>query len=246
MAEVQQFLNTGIRCALGDDYPFQRLPRAQSFPYGIDSENQPAHSAKATGFLIDLKGETVRMSSMKSSLVFLILAATFCSAADTSKMNSDWKKTLQQILPVYGHRNWIVVADSAYPDQQSEGIETIVSHADQMDVLRQVLSEIAASKHVRPRIYLDRELKFVKEQDAPGVEDYRKQLYEMLDKAGIHAVAHEQIIEKLDKAGEKFKVLLIKTNMTIPYTSVFLQLDCAYWSDDAEKRLREAMAGGDK
>ena len=26
--------------------------------------------------------------------------------------------------------------------------------------------------------------------------------------------------------------------MTIPYTSVFLQLDCKYWSADAEQRLR--------
>jgi hypothetical protein len=30
--------------------------------------------------------------------------------------------------------------------------------------------------------------------------------------------------------------------MTLPYTSVFLQLDCGYWSADAERRLREAMA----
>jgi hypothetical protein len=31
--------------------------------------------------------------------------------------------------------------------------------------------------------------------------------------------------------------------MTIPYTSVFVRLECGYWSADAEKRLREKMAG---
>jgi hypothetical protein len=33
-----------------------------------------------------------------------------------------------------------------------------------------------------------------------------------------------------------------KTNLTLPYTSVFLQIDCGYWSADAERRLRDAMA----
>jgi hypothetical protein len=32
------------------------------------------------------------------------------------------------------------------------------------------------------------------------------------------------------------------TSLTIPYTSVFIRLECAYWKPDAEKRLREAMA----
>jgi hypothetical protein len=31
--------------------------------------------------------------------------------------------------------------------------------------------------------------------------------------------------------------------MTMPYTSVFLQLDCAYWGPEAEQKLRAAMAG---
>jgi hypothetical protein len=30
--------------------------------------------------------------------------------------------------------------------------------------------------------------------------------------------------------------------MAVPYTSVFIRLDCKYWSGDAEKRLREKMA----
>jgi hypothetical protein len=38
-------------------------------------------------------------------------------------------------------------------------------------------------------------------------------------------------------------VLVIKTSGTMPYTSVFLQLDCAYWNADQESSLREAMAG---
>jgi hypothetical protein len=29
--------------------------------------------------------------------------------------------------------------------------------------------------------------------------------------------------------------------MTIPYTSVFFELDCGYWNAEAEQRLRQAM-----
>jgi len=29
--------------------------------------------------------------------------------------------------------------------------------------------------------------------------------------------------------------------MTIPYTSVFMRLDCGYWTEDQENRLREMM-----
>jgi hypothetical protein len=53
---------------------------------------------------------------------------------------------------------------------------------------------------------------------------------------------HEKIIANVDEAGKLFHILVLKTNMTIPYTSVFIRLDCKYLSADAEKRLRAMMA----
>jgi hypothetical protein len=32
--------------------------------------------------------------------------------------------------------------------------------------------------------------------------------------------------------------------MTVPYTSVFLQLNCKYWSDEAEAEIRKEMRAG--
>jgi hypothetical protein len=37
---------------------------------------------------------------------------------------------------------------------------------------------------------------------------------------------------------------VLKTNATIPYSSIFIRLNCKYWSDDAEQRLRARMAAG--
>ncbi len=152
-----------------------------------------------------------------------------------------WQQQLHDRLPLYGHRNWVVIADSAYPAQSRDGIETIVSNANQLEVLQEVLSTLSASKHVRPIVYTDRELAFVPEKDAPGITAYRQQLATMLKSQVPAAIPHEEVIAKLDQAAQTFRVLIIKSNMTIPYTSVFLQLDCAYWSADDEKRLREVM-----
>jgi hypothetical protein len=56
----------------------------------------------------------------------------------------------------------------------------------------------------------------------------------------VHPVMHEEIISKLDQVGEMFRVLLIKTNMRMPYTSISFELGCGYWDAKSEKRLRAA------
>ena len=154
----------------------------------------------------------------------------------------DWKETLHHSLPLLGHRNWIVVADSAYPWQVSPGVQTINTGASQQDVVRAVLEVLATTKHVKPTVYVDREMEFVPEDAAPGISAYREELSKILAGAEVSKLPHEQIIGKLDAAGQTFHVLLLKTNMTIPYTSVFLQLECGYWNAASEKRLRDLMA----
>jgi hypothetical protein len=54
-------------------------------------------------------------------------------------------------------------------------------------------------------------------------------------------ICHDEIIAKLDQSGKLFRILVLKSNLTIPYTSVFLELDCRYWNPDAEERLRRSM-----
>jgi D-ribose pyranose/furanose isomerase RbsD len=159
-----------------------------------------------------------------------------------STATPDWKSQLGTILPLFGHRNWIVVADSAYPAQLRDGIETIVSGADQLHVVRHVLDAITASAHVRANIYADKELEFVSEIDAPGIADYRRELGTVLNGVQVTSIPHEQIIAKLDQSAQVFRILIIKTEMTIPYTSLFFELDCGYWNADAEQRLRQAIA----
>jgi D-ribose pyranose/furanose isomerase RbsD len=152
-----------------------------------------------------------------------------------------WQEKLQHQLPLLGHRNWIVVVDSAYPLQTAPGIETVYAGAGQTEVVREVIAALAKTQHVKPTIYLDAEMKFVAEKDAPGISAYREDLKTILANQPAQVLPHEQIIAKLDEAGKTFKVLVIKTPLTKPYTSVFFQLECGYWNADAEKRMRDAM-----
>lgn len=154
----------------------------------------------------------------------------------------DWERELHTLLPLYGHRNWIVVADSAYPAQSKPGIETIAAGEGQLEVAGKVLDAIQASRHVRANVYLDKELNFVSPNDAPGVREYRQQLEILLANADVTNLPHEQIIAKLDEVSKVFRVLIIKTELAIPYTSIFFELDCGYWSPDAEQRMRRAIA----
>ena len=67
-----------------------------------------------------------------------------------------------------------MIVDSAYPLQSSAGVETIETNTDQLEVIRQVLGAIDSSIQVRPIVYMDAELPFVTEKDAPGVTAYRE------------------------------------------------------------------------
>lgn len=152
-----------------------------------------------------------------------------------------WRAILADRVAAFGHRNWIVVADSAYPAQVSPGIETVVTHANHLEVLRSVLRELARQKHVRPIVSLDSELAHVPERDANGIGEFKRGLRTVLGDLKTQNMAHEQIIDRLDKVGSKFRVLILKTDLALPYTSVFLELDCGYWSPEAERRLRSAL-----
>jgi hypothetical protein len=174
------------------------------------------------------------------------LALTGTNTAQDSHASAKWRERLNEELPLLGHRNWIAIVDSAYPLQTSEGIETIETDGDQLEVVRRVVREVAETKHLRPVVFTDAELRAVLEEDAPGVTFYRDSLNHFLDEFNggsleRQSLPHEQIISKLDEAGKTFHILVLKTRMTIPYTSVFLRLDCGYWTDEQEKRLRERM-----
>jgi hypothetical protein len=177
-------------------------------------------------------------------LVFsLLLAPCVALVAQTSAPAApSWRDAVSQAMPLLGHRNWILIVDSAYPLQSGTGIQTIETGDGQLEVLHHVLSAIDKSNHVRPVITMDAELPFISEEDAPGVSTYRTEIGDLLRSYPVESLPHDRIIANIEDASKHFNVLVLKTNMTIPYTSVFIRLDCKYWGADAEQRLRAKIA----
>jgi hypothetical protein len=185
------------------------------------------------------------LTMRKSLLVLGILILGSMLHAAPADAPAGWRAKVAETMPLLGHRNWILIVDSAYPLQASDGIETIETNASQSQVIRYVLAAIDRSIHVRPLIYMDAELPYVPEQDAPGATAYRYEIKQLFRDFPIEQLPHERIISTVDETSKQFHILVLKTNMAIPYTSVFIRLDCKYWSADAEARMRAKMNSGE-
>lgn len=177
-------------------------------------------------------------------LSFAVFALLLCGVLPTLAAETGaWREQLNQRLPLFGHRNWICIVDAAYPAQTSPGVETIVTGSDQLTVVGEVLAALGQVRHVKPVAVIDAELHFVPEAAAPGIGVYRKALDHVLRGAVVERTPHETIIRDLDRAGSLVRVLVLKTNLTLPYTSVFLRLECGYWTAEDEAALRAAVSG---
>jgi len=177
-------------------------------------------------------------------LVAFMASLTFsCMPDQESKIQKeDWKTILEKDLHLLGHRNWILVVDKAFPEQSSPGMKYLYVDEDLLPTLSYVLEEVEASSHVRPIIYRDKELNYISIEQVPGIDAFRTQSNSVLEGRNVNTILHDEVFKMLDKSSSLFRTLVIKTNCTLPYTSVFLQLDCAYWGPEDEQVLRDLIS----
>ncbi|MBM3459350.1 MAG: hypothetical protein FJX77_12570 [Armatimonadetes bacterium] len=154
-----------------------------------------------------------------------------------------WSVQFAERLPLLGHRNWILVADSAYPAQVG-AMEILATGKEHLGVVQRVLQEVQAAPHVRAHVFLDAELAYLTEALAPGWEETHQRLHALLDPLQPESVLHEELIGRIGAAARDFQVLVLKTTGTVPYSSVFFELDCGYWSAESEAALRERLKSG--
>jgi len=137
-----------------------------------------------------------------------------------------WKQRLEESLPVFGHRNWIVVADAAFPTSSRPGIETIHALDDMVPTLTSVLSEIDGSRHIRAEAMFASELLALPESVA---EPLRSEVLALAAPHRPHFASHEDILSELAEHAASYRILMIKTHAFVPFTSAFLKLECGYW-----------------
>ncbi len=147
-----------------------------------------------------------------------------------------------ETLAMLGHRNWIAIVDSAYPSQTALGIELKLSSLSHIEVVEQVLLQISACRHIRPEVFLDAELKHLLEWNESDFTLFRQDLQNSLQNYQPTTIPHDEILSMLSEAGKEFRIIIIKTCGTVPYSSVFIRLACGYWSADQEAKLRSKIA----
>lgn len=186
------------------------------------------------------------MQSIRDFVLFAMLTYIMsgCNSNTTESKptkSMEWQTALQSKLSAFGHRNWILIVDKAFPMQNGSGITYINSNEKLLPVLSYTLGEIRNSSHVKPIIYQDKELSFITEAQSKGVKQFAESIQKVIGENKVQTIPHDSIFLKIDEAAKLFNVLIIKTNETIPYSSIFVQLDCAYWNDENEKMLRSSM-----
>lgn len=185
--------------------------------------------------------KTVYSFSILIIFVSLSFLTVSCNQVQPVEHEKSWKEQLETDLNLLGHRNWILVVDKAFPEQSSAGMKYIYVEQDLLPTLEYVLETVENSTHVKPILYQDRELSFITEEQIPGIGVFRSSAEKILDGSDVNTLLHDEVFSMLDESSSLFRVLVIKTNCTLPYSSVFMQLDCSYWGTENEEILREEM-----
>lgn len=173
----------------------------------------------------------------------LLVSAAFLACGDITTQApvpaTSWQKQFDDQLQLNGHRNWILVVDKAFPQQP--GMHIINTNEKLLPVLQTVLQRVNTSSHVKPVVYKDAELQFLTDSLAPGVSVYRNDLQKTLGTLAASPLLHDSVFVKMDAAAKLFSITVLKTEEVIPYSSVFIELDCAYWGGEKEAKLRQLM-----
>ncbi len=175
--------------------------------------------------------------NIRCFIVPVLLVAGFQLHAQTT-----WHDRLNRAMPLLGHHNWIVLADPAYPFPSSPSIELAATDMSQTDLVKSVLDALTKAPHLRPIFYTDSELPYVAEEDANGISAFRAELGGLLKLYQVKSMPHEQLLSNIYTVSNTYHVLVLKSTTRLPYSSVYIELETGYWTPEAEKRLRAAMA----
>lgn len=179
---------------------------------------------------------------MNSALVSLsITAVMVCVSCGPFQNSRDWKGSVDHQVNQLGYRNWIVVSEASFPAQNRPGIRQVISDAEVPEVLDYVLNALEKTQHVRPQVYLTREMRSVENDFAPGIESMRESIREALHGHEPTEIDQQSLITLLEAANESYDVIVIRTPTALPYSSVFLELQPGYWDAESEVRLRQRI-----
>ena len=186
----------------------------------------------------------VKMFSLFRVVIYLSLSVCclpMLTGCANSPVRKPWMNTIRHELGHLGARNWVVIAEAAFPIQSLQGIKVIQLDADIPEVLDGLEDVIAENHYVKPRVYVAAELESVPDDYAPGVNAYKKSFKEALHGRETVSLDHQMLMRLLADTGKSYRVLVIKTRTAMPYSTVFVELGSGYWDAESEAALRTNM-----
>jgi hypothetical protein len=153
-----------------------------------------------------------------------------------------WQTAITQQTQLLGYRNWIVIAEASFPAYSRPGVRQVNAAADIPEAVDFVLNALESTEHVRPTIYLTRELRSVENDFAPGIDEFRGRIRGSLHGHEPTELDQQALLVLLEDANRNFNVLVVRTPTALPYSSVFLELQPGYWDAESESRLRARIA----
>lgn len=189
--------------------------------------------------------------SRKSILLPLFVAAlallSSC-ASDSAHVDAPipaaprpWAAGVTREVQSMGYGNWIVIAEASFPVHSRRGVRTLVVDGEIPDVLDQVVTALEYSESVKPFFTTARELPYVQNDRAPGIDMFRGQLQTALHGHATRQMDYRALGLLLESEANKFAVLVLKTKTALPYTSVFIELQSNYWDVESERAMRQQM-----
>lgn len=183
----------------------------------------------------------VRLRTIFQKLVLAPMLVLLVGACGTPASRSPWASVLDAELQAMGYRNWIVVGDASFPVHSRRGVRTLVMDGEIPEVVDGVLQSLDGAQRVAPRIFLARELRHIPNDRAPGIDAYRKELEKALHGYPPREMEYRSLSLMLEDSNKTFSILVLKTKTALPYASVFIELDNAYWDVESEREMRRKM-----
>lgn len=175
-------------------------------------------------------------------IVIIIGLAVLSFGCSLMPRESLWKAAVANQVTQLGYRNWIVVAEASFPAQNRSGVRQVTADVEIPEALDYVLASLEQTQHVRPQVYLTRELRSVENDFAPGIDQHRKRMTGALHGHETTELDQQSLLTLLEDANRSFDVLVIRTATALPYTSVFMELQPGYWDAESETRLRDRIS----
>lgn len=179
------------------------------------------------------------MRSLTSNSFLLVGSLCLLTLGCVSTADNDaWKAQIQNEISAMGAQNWIIIAEPAYPAPSKSGVISLIVDRSTPEVTSAVLNAIESQGHVTPKIFVTRESSNLSESYAPGIKRYRNQLKTALGGRNSIELPNEALQLSVEDASNSFKTLVIKTQTALPYSSIYMELECGYWDGESETALR--------